>query len=112
MTTKVRGASSDSSTITCYYCKEPGHIKHNCRKLQNKQQWTGSANVASSTEDVTMPAAEYAKLITKYQESLALSSSAIPTATSNNDTALVSSSKWVIDSGTTDHTTGSYDEAD
>ena len=57
---------------------------------------------------VTISAAEYAKLITRYQESLALSSP-VPTATGNNVTGLFSSSsKWIIDSGATDHMTGNH----
>ena len=57
---------------------------------------------------VIIPVAEYAKLITRYQESLALSSP-VPTATCNNVTGLVSSSsKWIIDSGATDHMIGNH----
>ena len=57
---------------------------------------------------VTISAAEYAKLITRYQESLALSSPVL-TVTGNNVTGLVSSSfKWIIDSGATDHITGNH----
>ena len=57
---------------------------------------------------VTISAVEYAKLITRYQEYLALSSP-VPTATGNNVTGLFSSSsKWIIDSGATDHMTGNH----
>ncbi|KAG8640779.1 hypothetical protein MANES_13G079525v8 [Manihot esculenta] len=30
------GSTSDSGGIICYYCREPGHTKKTCQKLQNK----------------------------------------------------------------------------
>ncbi|XP_028762948.1 uncharacterized protein LOC114721283 [Neltuma alba] len=60
---KQGGAPSDSSGVVCYYCKEPGHTKRTCRKLQNKQQRNNSAHVATQASDtVTISAAEYAQL--------------------------------------------------
>ncbi|XP_028755622.1 uncharacterized protein LOC114714996 isoform X1 [Neltuma alba] len=113
---KQGGAPSDSSGVVCYYCKEPGHTKRTCRKLQNKQQRNNSAHVATqasahmatqASDTVTISAAEYAQL-----KSTTPSVSAAAT-TGNNATALASSSsKWIIDSGATDHMTGSFDEAD
>ncbi|XP_028755624.1 uncharacterized protein LOC114714996 isoform X2 [Neltuma alba] len=68
---KQGGAPSDSSGVVCYYCKEPGHTKRTCRKLQNKQQRNNSAHVATqasahmatqASDTVTISAAEYAQL--------------------------------------------------
>ncbi|XP_028805374.1 uncharacterized protein LOC114760284 [Neltuma alba] len=60
---KQGGAPFDSSGVVCYYCKEPGHTKRTCRKLQNKQQRNNSAHVATQASDtVTISAAEYAQL--------------------------------------------------
>ncbi|XP_015159219.1 putative uncharacterized protein DDB_G0292438 [Solanum tuberosum] len=56
---------------TCRYCKEPGHIRRNCKKLQNRNQQTQTtaAAISSSPSTVTISADEYARL-TKYQESM------------------------------------------
>ncbi|KAK4281681.1 hypothetical protein QN277_013144 [Acacia crassicarpa] len=92
-----RPGNNPPSGIVCYYCKEPGHTKRYCRKLQQQQQrQRGSAHMAQSSE-ITDPTPS---------EPTAL-------ATGNFDSCLAtSSSKWIIDSGATDHMTGSYDEAD
>ncbi|XP_028803234.1 uncharacterized protein LOC114758349 [Neltuma alba] len=60
---KPGGGNQEPKEVICYYCKELGHTKRTCRKLQNKQQRQSSAHVATTTSDmVTISAAEYAQL--------------------------------------------------
>ena len=107
---KNRGDNvAKNNEIVCYYCKEPGHTKRYCRKLQSRNQRTQSitTNVAaisstSSQKTVTISADEYAQ----YQD-LLKESTPVATITEPGKTCLVSSTnKWVIDSGATDHMTG------
>ncbi|KAG8661786.1 hypothetical protein MANES_01G039012v8 [Manihot esculenta] len=112
------GPTSDSGGIICYYCREPGHTKKTCQKLQNKNQRTQMAHMAvdaPSDKGILISEDEYAQF-TQYQASLKSSNSSSITAIaeSGNSTACLvsSSSKWVIDSGATDHMSGSFDEAD
>ncbi|KAK3037684.1 hypothetical protein RJ639_030628 [Escallonia herrerae] len=100
------GHNGGTSEIVCYYCKEPGHTKHYCKKLQNRNQraQTTTATVAatsgpSSEKTVTISVDEYAKLAQR-QESVAAF------AESGKKYLISSSNKWVIDSGATDHMTG------
>ena len=108
--------SQDSGGVVCYYCHEPGHTKRTCRKLQNRNQKNPSAHIAStnatsdssSEKTVTISADELAKF-SQYQEAMKSSSHPITAvAQSGKPTTclLSSSSKWVIDSGATDHITG------
>ncbi|KAL5810383.1 hypothetical protein ACOSQ3_027085 [Xanthoceras sorbifolium] len=87
-------------------------MKHDCRKLQYKNKKAHSAHVAStndySKKSVLISADEFAKF-SEYQESLKSSSpsiTAIADSGKPNACFLSSSSKWVIDSGATDHMTG------
>ncbi|KAG8637829.1 hypothetical protein MANES_15G168650v8, partial [Manihot esculenta] len=112
------GPTSDSGGIICYYCREPEHTKKTCQKLQNKNQRTQMAHMAvdaPSDKGILISEDEYAQF-TQYQASLKSSNSSSITAIaeSGNSTACLvsSSSKWVIDSGATDHMSGSFDEAD
>ncbi len=103
----------------CHYCHQPGHMKRDCRKLKYKNQhqphsnhYQPSANLASTHEtsdkSVLVSADEFAKF-SQYQESLKHSSSpitAIADSGKSNTCLVSSSSKWVIDSGATDHMTG------
>ncbi|KAH0685468.1 hypothetical protein KY290_016738 [Solanum tuberosum] len=93
---------------TCRYYKEPGHIRRNCKKLQNRNQQTQTITAATSSlpSTVTISADEYARL-TKYQESMP----APALNESGNKYLISSSSNWIIDSGAIYHMTGSYDEA-
>ncbi|KAK1384151.1 hypothetical protein POM88_021886 [Heracleum sosnowskyi] len=85
--------SQNSSGIVCNYCRKPGHTKLECKKLQYKNQQR-VANVMSTTN-----ASEKSVLISSDD-------------CKSNACLISSSSKWVIDSGATDHMTGSYDEED
>ncbi|XP_057991209.1 uncharacterized protein LOC110665835 isoform X5 [Hevea brasiliensis] len=111
----------DSRGVICYYCHEPGHTKYNCRQLQRKNQQSQMSNMAaenstiSSSEKTILVSAKDFAQFSQYQASLKPTSSPVTAiAESGKSTACLvsSSSKWVIDSGATDHMTGSYDEAD
>jgi len=104
--------TQDSGGIVYHYCHKPGHMKRDCRRLQNKTQKTHSAHIAStndtSEKSFLISADEFVKF-SQYQESLKSSSTHIPTIveSSKSNTCLISSSsKWVIDSSATDHVTG------
>ncbi|GMJ03787.1 hypothetical protein HRI_004047900 [Hibiscus trionum] len=110
----VRGP--DHSVVICHYCHKPGHTKRDCQKLQFKK--TSSAHVASSIDTsssaVTISADEYAKLL-HLQDTVKHPSghvSALVESGKSNTCLVSTSSKWVIDSGATDHMTGSFDEED
>ncbi|KAK3025395.1 hypothetical protein RJ639_044650 [Escallonia herrerae] len=99
------GHNGGTSEIVCYYCKEPGHTKCYCKKLQNRNQraQTTTATIAATSSSspgktVTISVDEYAKL-SQHQESVAASAE-------SGKKCLISSNKWVIDSGATDHMTG------
>ncbi|KAK3008087.1 hypothetical protein RJ639_013614 [Escallonia herrerae] len=99
------GHNGGTSEIVCYYCKERGHTKRYCKKLQNRNQraQTTTATVAATSSSspgktVTISVDEYAKL-SQHQESVAASAE-------SGKKCLISSNKWVIDSGATDHMTG------
>ena len=69
----------------CHYCHNPGYIRRNCRKLQNKNQRFQSVH---------------------YQKSLKSASTSTTTLAKSGKTNtcfLSSSSIWVIDSRATDH---------
>ncbi|MCR2848137.1 zinc finger CCHC domain-containing protein, partial [Heyndrickxia coagulans] len=72
-----------SSKIICHYCKKPGHVIQECRKLKNKNQRGPSAAIASaadvstSTIPVTQISAEEFAQFQQYQASLKSSSAAI-----------------------------------
>ncbi|KAK6118704.1 hypothetical protein DH2020_047561 [Rehmannia glutinosa] len=106
----------DLSHIICRYCHGPGHFKE-CPKLQRKNRFNHSAHIASANappDSVLISADDYAKF-SQYQESLKSSSASITAIADSGKPQiclLSSSSKWVIDSGATDHMTGSYDEED
>ena len=89
----------------CHYCHKSGHTKRDYRKLQYKR--AQYAHVASSPEtsekSIVISVDEYARL-TQLQEAVKNQSS--PESGKPNTCLISSSSKWVIDSGATDHMTG------
>jgi hypothetical protein len=96
----------------CHYCHKPEHMKRDCRRLQNKTQKTHSANIVSandtSEKSVLISADEFVKF-SQYQKSLKSSYTHVPTIFESgkpNTCLISSSSKWVIDSGATNHMTG------
>ena len=54
-----------SGGVVCYYCHKPGHVTHNCKKRQNRNQKFQSAHIASTTEasdqSIQFSAAELAR---------------------------------------------------
>ncbi|XP_071900983.1 uncharacterized protein [Coffea arabica] len=108
----TRGQNAE--VIVCYYCQKRGHMKRDCKKLQYRNQRTQSAHIASTNDainhekSVTISADEFTKF-SQYQESLKSSSTpvtAIAESGKPNTCLVSSSSKWVIDSGATNHMTG------
>ena len=77
----------------CHYCHNLGHVRQNCRKLQNKNLRFQSVY---------------------YQKSLKSASTSITTLAESgkidkSDTCFLSSSSaWVIDSGAIDHMTDNF----
>ena len=79
-----------SRGVVCHYCHNPGHVRHNCRKLQNKNRRFQSAH---------------------HQKSLQFASTSISTLVESGKTNtcfISSSSIRVIDSRVTDHMTGNF----
>ena len=77
-----------SGGVVCHYCHNPGHVRQNCRKLQNKNQRFQSVH---------------------HQKSLQSASTSFSTLveSSKTNTCFISfSSTWVIDFGAIDHMTG------
>ena len=108
--------SYNSGGVVCYYCHEPGHTKRTCKKLQNRYQKPHSTHIAattappsSSSEKTIMVSSEEFAKFSEYQKALRSSSNSITTVAESgkpNTCLISSSSKWVIDSGATDHMTG------
>ena len=72
-----------SGGVVCHYCHNPGHVRWDCRKLQNRNRRFPYAH--ESLKGVSTP-------------STMLAESSKP-----NTCLISSSSKWVIDSRVTDH---------
>ncbi|XP_075074543.1 uncharacterized protein LOC142162130 [Nicotiana tabacum] len=94
-----RNRSSDSrdlkqGEVECFYCHELGHTIRYCVKLQNKNKRSQYANIATS--ETISPSQSSSPPI-----------NTIPESGKTTKCLLSSSSKWVIDSGATDHMTGS-----
>ena len=80
--------TKSSRGVVCHYCHNPGHVRHNCRKLQNKNRRFQSVH---------------------HQKSLKSASTSITTLaeSSKTNTCFLSSfSTWVVDFGATDHMIG------
>ncbi|XP_075076365.1 uncharacterized protein LOC142163017 [Nicotiana tabacum] len=94
-----RNRSSDSrdlkqGEVECFYYHELGHTIRYCVKLQNKNKRSQYANIATS--ETISPSQSSSPPI-----------NTIPESGKITKCLLSSSSKWVIDSGATDHMTGS-----
>ncbi|XP_075076753.1 uncharacterized protein LOC142163374 [Nicotiana tabacum] len=94
-----RNRSSDSrdlkqGEVECFYCHELGHTIRYCVKLQNKNKRSQYANIATS--ETISPSQSSSPPI-----------NTIPESGKTTKCLLSSSSKCVIDSGATDHMTGS-----
>ena len=77
-----------SRGVVCHYCHNPGHVRRNCRKLQNKNRRFQFVH---------------------YHKSLKFASASITTlveSSKTNTCFISSSSTWVIDSGAIGHMTG------
>ena len=105
----------NSGRVVCYYCRKPGHVIRDCKKLQNRNQRFPSANIASSNEasnqSVQFSIDELARFHL-YQESLKSPSTSVTVivVSSNPKTCPISSSsfEWVIDSRVTYYMTGNF----
>ena len=73
----VEGKDSNRESRTCYYCGKKGHIKKNCRKLKRDNQQNKGRAPGQGTALSVM---------------------------SDNTTG--STTRWILDSGATDHMTG------
>ena len=71
----------------CHYFHNPGHLRQNCRKFQNKNQRFQSVPYHKSLKFASTPISTLAK------------------SSKTNTCFLSSPSKWVIDFGATDHMT-------
>jgi hypothetical protein len=111
------GRNAGHNKPICYYCDEPGHTRRTCWKLHGKpQQQAQVANIAtqgishvstvssSNDKSVLVSANEFARF-TQYQASLKSNPSTIDESGKPTTCLVSSSSKWVIDSGATDHMT-------
>ena len=79
-----------SRGVLCYYCHIPGHVRWNCRKLQNKNRRFQSIPYQKSLKSTSAPISTLAESVT------------------TNTCFLSSSSTWVIDSKATDHMTSNF----
>ena len=80
-------STKSSERVVCHYYHNPGHVCHNCKKLQNKNRRFQSVY---------------------HQKSLQFASTSINTLVESGKTNtcfIFSSSTWVIDSGATGHMT-------
>ena len=96
----------------CYFCRKPGHVIRDYKKLKNRNQRFSPAHIASSTEAFDQLVQFSTDELTRfylYQKSLQyLSTPVIAIGESGNpNTCFVSSSssEWIIDSGAIDHMT-------
>ncbi|XP_019176854.1 PREDICTED: uncharacterized protein LOC109172159 [Ipomoea nil] len=114
-----RGRGGGRGQRACYNCGDPGHLRNQCPQLSDHRRF---ANSASRPEGTVMITEEELVLFNQ----LKLSSSQSPASPGSlpspsttfvqtgNPIACVSSSsrQWVIDSGASDHMSGSVDEDD
>ncbi|XP_034899590.1 uncharacterized protein [Populus alba] len=121
------GRNAGHNKPVCYYCDELGHTRRTCWKLHGKpQQQAQVANIAtqginlvstvsSSNDKFVLVSADEFSHFTQYQASLKSNPSTIDELGKPTTCLVSSSSKWVIDSGATNHMTGkkgSYDGED
>ena len=104
---------TSSGGVVCYYYHRPRHVIRDCKKRHNRNQRFSSTHVASTNEASDQSVQFTVEELTRfhlYQESLKSPSTPITAIAElgNSNICLVSSSssKWVIDSGPTDHSTG------
>ena len=77
-----------SGGVMCHYCHNPGHVRQNCRKLQNKNPRFQSVHHHKSLKST------FASINTFVESG------------KTNTSFISSSSTWVIGFGATDHMTG------
>ncbi|KAJ9542741.1 LOW QUALITY PROTEIN: hypothetical protein OSB04_029247 [Centaurea solstitialis] len=106
-TTDPRGFNSDSSHVECYYCHEMGHTKFNCQKRLARNQRLSSAHSATTLKNTAVePKDEQAHYQSRGVENPTTSTAAFAETGNSGKCLVSSSSKWVIDSGASDHMTG------
>ena len=57
---------SNSGGVVCYYCRKPGHVIQDCKKLQNRNQRFLFAHIASSTEAFDQSVQFFADELTRF----------------------------------------------
>jgi hypothetical protein len=83
-------SAEPQSDIICYYCKKPGHIKSDCRKLKRKQQ---KESKSKQTQEAKVAIAD---TIEPQVASCYYSLNSMPNTNGDN---------WIIDSGASVHMT-------
>ncbi|KAJ9541146.1 hypothetical protein OSB04_027652 [Centaurea solstitialis] len=105
-TRDLRGLNFDSGKVECYYCHELGHTKFNCHKRLARNQRLSSAYTTTTLEGTAVRLKdEHAHPHSLGAENPTTSTAAFVETGNSGKCFVSSSSKWVIDSDSSDHMT-------